>query len=319
MTPTNVLPSLVAPWWAWLAFAVIVVVSLGADLMAHRGEKALGRCPAVLWSVAWVAVSLLFAAWVGFSFGGPRALEFLSAYLVEKSLSVDNLFVFLLIFEHLRIPKAEQHRVLFWGILGAFATRAIFIGAGTALLARWHFAVYGLGAVLVYSGIKAFRTRPNAQAEETWVLAYLRRHLPLARGHHGHRFTVVDAGRRLATPLLLGLIAIEATDILFAVDSISAVLAISTSPFIVFSSNVFAILGLRALYLVLAELVSDLEYLHYGLGGILVFVGAKMLASSFLQLPDWASLAITVAILAGAIVPSLVSRRRRLATAQPFR
>jgi tellurite resistance protein TerC len=172
-----------------------------------------------------------------------------------------------------------------------------------------------LGAFLVYTGIKTVRTHPDADSKDGWILPFLQRHIPFTSRLHGHRFSVVDDGKRRATPLLLALLAIEGTDILFAVDSIAAVLAISNTPFIVFTSNVFAILGLRALYVLLAELVSNLRYLHYGLGGILVFVGAKMLAARFVALPHWLSLLITLAILGGAVVPSLVSRRRRLRAA----
>jgi tellurite resistance protein TerC len=309
-------PTLEVHWWAWLVFAVVIVVSLGFDLVLHRGERALGRRQAILWSLAWVVVSLLFAGWVGLQFGGHTMLEFLTAYLVEKSLSVDNLFVFLVIFGRLRIPQGEQHRVLFWGILGAFVTRAIFIGAGTVLLAKWHFAVYGLGAFLVYTGIKTLRTHPDAESKEGWILPFLQRHVSFTSQLHAHRFTIVENGRRLATPLLLALLAIEGTDIVFAVDSIAAVLAISNAPFIVFSSNVFAILGLRALYILLADVVSNLRYLHYGLGAILVFVGAKMLTSRFVALPHWVSFLTTLAILTTAVVPSLVVRRRRRLAAE---
>jgi len=303
------------PWWAWLVFAIIVVISLAIDLVLHRGEKASGRRHAIAWSVAWITVSLLFAGWVGLTFGAPTMLEFLTAYLVEKSLSVDNLFVFLVIFGRLRIPAVEQHRVLFWGIVGAFATRAIFIGAGTVLLDRWHFTVYVLGAFLVYTGLKTLRAHPDKEVKEGFILPFLRRHIPFTHHLSPHRFTIVESGRRLATPMLLALFAIEATDILFAVDSIAAVLAISTAPFIVFSSNVFAILGLRALYVLLADLVSNMKYLHYGLGGILLFVGGKMLLSRVVVLPHWASLLVTLAILVLAIVPSIVVRRRQRAAA----
>jgi tellurite resistance protein TerC len=308
--PDSQPPLDVAPW-AWLLFGGVILVSLLVDLVAHRGGRSVSRKHAIGWSVAWITVSLLFAGWVGLQFGHGPAVDFLTAYLIEKSLSVDNLFVFLLIFGRLRIGKEEQHRVLFWGILGAFVTRALFIGAGSALLARWHFILYVLGAFLVYTGIKTLRAHPDAPPKEGWVLPLLQRHIPFTSRLHGHRFSVVEGGRRVATPLLLALLAIEVTDILFAVDSIPAVFAISNAPFIVFSSNVFAILGLRALYLVLADLVAGLRYLHYGLGGILVLVGAKMLASGVLHVPHWVSLLLTVAILLASVIPSLVSRRRR--------
>jgi len=300
------------PWWAWVAFAVVVVLSLSVDLFLHRGDRAPSRREGLAWSAGWILVSLSFAGWVWHELGGRTAVEFVTAYFVEKSLSVDNLFVFLLLFRKLQIPKREQHRVLFWGVLGAFATRAFFILAGTAMLARWHFMTYALGVFLVYTGVQTFRAdRENDSGAEGWFVKKLQKHLRVTKKLHGHHFTVKEHGRRVVTPLLLALLAIELADVLFAVDSIAAVLAITNAPFIVFTSNVFAILGLRALYLVLADLVSDLEYLDWGLGGILVFVGAKMIASRWLELPHWLSLLVTLGILTVAVVPSLVVRRRR--------
>ncbi|HVH43494.1 MAG TPA: TerC family protein [Labilithrix sp.] len=300
------------PLWAWAVFAIVVSVSLAVDLVIHRGSHGGGRRQAVLWSIAWVGVSLLFAAFIGFELGGRVAQQFITAWLVEKSLSVDNLFVFLVIFGRLKIPRTEQHRVLFWGILGAFATRALFIAAGAILLSRWRFATYVLGAFLVFTGLKTLRSHADDEGgKESRILGFLKRHLPFTSELRDGHFITHEAGRRVATPLLLALVAIEITDILFAVDSIPAVFAISSDPFIVFSSNVFAILGLRALYLVLADVVADLEYLHYGLGALLMFIGVKMLASHVVELPHWASLAVTVGILTAAIVPSLVARRRR--------
>ena len=306
------------PTWAWAVFAVVVVVSLAVDLVAHRKGHGNGRRAAIVWSCVWVGISLLFAGFVGFELGAKVAGEFLTAWLVEKSLSVDNLFVFLVIFKRLKIPHGEQHRVLFWGIIGAFVTRALFIAAGSAVLSRWQFATYVLGAFLVFTGLKTLRSRADEEdGKESRIIGFLQKRLPVTARLENGAFTVVENGKRLATPLLLALVAIEFTDIMFAVDSIPAVFAISNEPFIVFSSNVFAILGLRALYLVLADVVADLEYLHYGLGALLIFVGAKMLASSYVHLPHWASLGITVAILVAAIVPSIAARRRkrqRLAT-----
>lgn len=299
------------PTWAWVVFAVVVVVSLTIDLAVHRNGHGNGRRAAIFWSCVWIGISLLFAGFIWFELGGAVAQEFLTAWLVEKSLSVDNLFVFLVIFGRLKIPRTEQHRVLFWGIVGAFLTRALFIAVGAAVLARWQAATYVLGAFLVFTGAKTLRSHPEHDDKESRVLGFLKERLPLTTRVDGGAFTVVESGKRVATPLLLALVAIEVTDIMFAVDSIPAVFAISNEPFIVFSSNVFAILGLRALYLVLADIVADLKYLHYGLGALLIFVGAKMLASAWVHLPHWASLAITVAILAAAIIPSLAARRRR--------
>jgi tellurite resistance protein TerC len=304
----NVAP-LDVPFWVWLLFAGVVLLSLVIDLVAHRGGRGLSRKHAVAYSIGWIVVALLFAGFVALEFGWVTAQAFVTAYLIEKSLSVDNLFVFLVIFGTLKIPGAEQHRVLFWGIIGALVSRAAFIAAGSALLTRWHFAVYVLGAFLIFTGIKTARSAPDA-AKQGRVLPFLQRHLRLTPNLHGHRFFVVEAGRRVATPLMLALVAIEVTDLLFAVDSVPAVFAISQEPFIVYSSNVFAILGLRALYLVLADLLKDLKYLHYGLAAILVFAGAKMLTSDLLHVPHAVSLLSIVAILAAAIIPSVISRRR---------
>ena len=304
-------PRLDVPTWAWVVFAVVVVASLTIDLVVHRNGHGNGRRAAIVWSCVWVGISLLFAGFIWFELGGGVAQVFLTAWLVEKSLSVDNLFVFLVIFGRLKIPRSHQHGVLFWGIVGAFVTRALFIAAGSAVLSRWHFATYVLGAFLVFTGLKTLRSHPEQDGKESRILGYLQRHLPFTNKMDGGAFTLVENGKRVATPLLLALIAIEVTDIMFAVDSIPAVFAISKDPFIVFSSNVFAILGLRALYLVLADVVADLKYLHYGLGALLIFVGAKMVASGYIQLPHWASLTITVAILAAAIIPSIAARRRK--------
>lgn len=299
------------PTWAWALFAGVVIGALAIDLVMHRGDHAGSRRAALCWSGIWIGVSLLFAGFIAIELGGHPAQAFVNAWLVEKSLSIDNLFVFLVIFRRLRVPHSEQHRVLFWGILGAFVTRALFIGTGSVILTHSQAATWLFGGFLLYTGQKALRTNPEEENDqENKVLSWLESRLPFTPKRHGHAFLVAQAGRRVATPLLLALVAIELSDIMFAVDSIPAVFAITKESFIVFTSNVFAILGLRALYLVLAEVVADLKYLHYGLGGLLLFVGAKMLASSFVHIPHVASLAITVAILAAAIIPSVVVRRR---------
>jgi tellurite resistance protein TerC len=293
---------------AWLVFGAIVLASLFVDLIAHRGGHGVGRKHAIVWSVVWISLALVFAAWVGVRFGRAIAVDFLTAYLIEKSLSVDNIFIFIVLFDRLRIPSTEQHRVLFWGIIGALASRAVFIAMGAALLARWHASVYLLGAFLIYTGIRTALGRRD-QPGEGRVVPFLRRHLPFTPRLHGHHFFVTENGRWLATPLLLALLAVEVTDILFAVDSVPAVFAVSNEPFIVYSSNVFAVLGLRALYLVLATLLKDLKYLHFALAAILVFAGAKMLTSSIFHVPQYASLLAIAVILAAAIVPSVAARR----------
>ena len=294
----------------WLLFAGVVTVSLVVDLIAHRGGRGHSRRAAVLWSAVWIVVAFLFAGWVWLQLGGQAAGEFVSAYLMEKSLSVDNLFVFMVVFERLRIPEAEQHRVLFWGILGALVARAAFIAGGTALLERWHDIVYVLGIFLIYTAYRTVRAR-TPQKGETRVMRFLRRNLRVTPRLHGHSFFAREGGRWLGTPLLLALLTIEASDVLFALDSVPAVFAISEAPFIVYSSNVFAILGLRALYLVLSDLLKDLRYLHYGLAAILALAGAKMLLSDRVHVPHYASLLAIVVILASAIIASLIVGRRR--------
>lgn len=297
----------------WFVFAAIVLGCLAIDLFAHRGGHGLTRKSAIIWSCVWVVLALAFAVVVGVLYGAGPAGDFVSAYLMEKSLSIDNLFVFMVVFARLGIPPAEQHRVLFWGIVGALISRAVFIASGAALLERWHHIVYVLGAFLIVTGIKVARETPSTKPEpESRVMGFLRRRLPMTARLHGHKFIAIEGGRRVATPLLLALLTIEVTDIMFAIDSVPAVFAISTEPFIVYTSNVFAILGMRALYLVLADLLRDLIYLHYGLAAILILAGAKMLSVDFVHVPPYVSLSAILVILAAAIIPSvLVARRRR--------
>lgn len=304
------------PTWSWLVLAAIVGASLLIDLVGHRGERGIGRRAAVIWSVVWISLGLSFAGFIALQLGRDDAEDYLTAFLVEKSLSVDNLFVFMIVFKRLAIPGKEQHRVLLWGILSAFVIRAVFIFAGVAILDAWHGVVYVLGAFLVYTGVKTARSSGDAEPNDDGrILSFLRRHVPLSDRLHGHRFTVVERGRRLATPLLVALLVIELTDILFAVDSIPAVFAVTENPFIVYSSNIFALLGLRSLYLVMADLLRGLRYLHLGIAAILVFVGAKMLGSHFVRLPHWASLVAIAGALAVSIVASIVVQRRTTAHA----
>ena len=297
------------PLSAWLIFGVVVAVSLAADLLGHRGGRSFSRRAAVVWSLVWISVALLFGGWVALAIGRDSAEDYLTAWLIEKSLSIDNLFVFLVIFGRLRIAPSDQHRVLFWGIIGAFLTRAVFIASGSALLSAWHGAVYVLGAFLIYTGIKAARESGNEEGDGK-VLSFVRRCFRFTSRTDGHSFFVVEDGRRVATPLLAALVVIEITDVLFAIDSIPAVFSVTSEPFIVYSSNVFAILGMRALYLVLADLLSGLRYLRYGLAGILVLAGVKMLISGQLHVPHVVSLLAIVLVLTASIVPSVVVRRR---------
>jgi tellurite resistance protein TerC len=244
---------------------------------------------------------------VYFWFGSQRALEFLTAYLIEETLSVDNLFVFLVIFRYFAVPAALQHRVLFWGIIGAITLRISFILAGAALLQRFHWVMYVFGAFLVFTGIKLLVQRDaEMHPERNPVLRIARRVIPTISEYRGTHFTVVENGRRYATPLLMVLLVIEATDVVFAVDSIPAVFAVTRDPFIVFTSNIFAVLGLRALYFALAGMMEKFHYLKVGLGLVLAFVGVKMLIADVYKLPIVASLAVIASLLSGSIVASIL-------------
>lgn len=302
MTPTILL---------WVVFNLFVLGMLALDLgVFHRRAHAVSLREAGVWTAIWIALALVFNVGV-YMFRGPElALEFLAAYLIEKSLSVDNIFVFLVIFTYFGVAAAYQHRVLFWGILGALIMRAIFIATGLTLLKYFHWVIYLFGAVLIYTAWKMLTQRETSvHPERNPVLKVLRRRVSITPGYEGHRFFVVREGRRLATPLLVVLAVIESTDLVFAVDSIPAVIAITRDPFIVYTSNVFAILGLRALYFVLAGVMDLFHYLRYGLGVILAFVGVKMIASEVYKMPITASLAVIGALLAISVAASVVRNR----------
>ncbi len=273
------------PIAAWVVLAAIVAVGVGIDLFAHRGERGQSRRSALIWSAIWIGTALLFGGFVAMHFGRDAGEDYLTAFVVEKSLSIDNLFVFLVVFKRLRIPQNAQHRVLQWGIVGAFVTRGLFIAGGSALLASWHGVIYVLGAFLVYTGIKTAREKDAAPSEDGRLVPFLQKHLPFL------------------SPFVLAVIVIELTDVFFAFDSIPAVFAITKEPFLVYSSNIFALLGLRALYGVLSDLLERLKYLRYGLGAILVFTGTKMLLADFFEVPRIVSLLAIVFILAAVVVP----------------
>lgn len=296
--------------WFWVLFNLFILGMLALDLgVFHRNVHEVRTREAAMWSGIWVTLSLLFnlGIWI---FAGPEpALQFLTGYLIEKALSVDNIFVMVLIFGYFGVAPKYQHRVLFWGILGALVMRGIFIVVGTVLIKQFHWIIYIFGALLVYTGTRmAFRDEAPFDAENNRLLRWARKVIPLSRQYHGKHFTVVENGRRLATPLLLVLIMVEFTDLVFAIDSIPAIFAVTTEPFIVYTSNVFAILGLRSLYFLLANVVHKFRYLKYGLSFILVFVGVKMLLSDIQKVPIGASLvvialALTISILASLMVP----------------
>jgi tellurite resistance protein TerC len=305
---TIAISNLVVPTWAWLTLGVVMVTMVAIDLIAHRGDRAGTKRGAWIWTITWIVAALLFNLGIYLWFGAEPAQEFLAAYLLEKSLSVDNLFLFLVIFGALGIPRSEQRRVLTWGILGALVTRALFIAAGAAALERWHFVSYLFGAFLVITAVRLLR-EPKENPEQR-LLSFLERHVPWTRDLHGHHFFVRQAGRWVATPLFLALIAIELTDVVFAIDSVPAAFAVTSEPFLVYSSNVFAILGLRALYTVLAGALAGIRYLRHGLAAVLAFAGVKMLGAEWFTLPPLVAVGVIIGCIGIAVIASLIATRR---------
>jgi len=297
----------------WLGFTAFVLLMLALDLgVFHRKAHEVHPKEALLWTLAWVGLALLFNVGLYVGYGSERAVEFLTGYLIEKALSVDNLFVFLVLFSYFAVPAALQHRVLFWGILGALVMRAGFIAAGAVLIHEFHWVIYLFGGFLVFTGAKLlFHRGEEMQPESNPALRVLRRFVPTTTDYRGTRFFVREGGRWLATPLLIVLLVIEATDIVFAVDSIPAIFAVTDDPYIVFTSNIFAILGLRALYFLLAGMLDKFRYLKVGLGLVLAFVGGKMLLSGLYKVPVALSLGVVVALLAGSILASVLRRPSR--------
>jgi len=291
----------------WLIFLITMFVALVIDLgVFHRKSHTVGLKEALLESVAWISVSLLFNVWIYFSQGPQAGLEFLTGYLVEKSLSVDNIFVFLIIFQSFKIPARSQHKVLFYGVVGALVMRAIFVIAGVELLQYFHSVIYIFGAILLLTGLRMFFPgRRATQPDRNWLVRIARRVIPFTDDSGGQSFLVRREGRWNATPLLMALVAVEAMDIIFAVDSVPAVLAITRNTFIVYSSNAFAILGLRALYFALADILPRFRFLHQGLAIILLFVGGKMVSSEWVPVSSVLSLAIIGSILVATVAASL--------------
>ena len=291
----------------WIGFTAFVLVMLALDLgVFHRKAHEVRLREALIWTLVWIALALVFSVGVYAWFGSERALEFLTGYVIEKALSVDNIFVFLVIFSYFAVPSSLQHRVLFWGILGALVTRGIFIVLGAALLQKFHWAIYVFGALLLVTGIKLFLQRESEiHPERNPLFRAFQRVIPSVPDYRGGRFLVVEAGKRYATPLLLVLVAVEATDILFAIDSVPAIFAITSDPFIVYTSNIFAILGLRALFFVLAGVMGKFHYLKVGLSLVLVFVGAKMLLTDVYKIPVAASLGVVAILILGSMGISL--------------
>jgi tellurite resistance protein TerC len=307
---------LTVPVWAWAIFLAFVIAMLALDvLVLHREAHEVSLREAGVWSAVWVVLGLGFGAVVWAWAGGGTAQTYLAGYLIEKSLSVDNIFLFAAIFSAFAIPARYQHRVLMFGIIGALVMRAAFIAAGISLLDAVHPVSYVFGAVLLVAAFNMLRGGSHAQPGQSRVLRWLRRFLPVSDRLHGQRFLLRDGSRLLATPLLLALLVVETTDVIFAVDSIPAVLAVTTDPFVVYTSNVFALLGMRALYFLLAGAAARLRYLQPGLAVILAAVAAKLLLADVWEFPVWSAPAFITAVLAVVAVASVVSDRRARARA----
>ncbi len=298
----------------WIVFNLFVLGLLALDLgVFHRKAHAVSIREALSWSIAWISLALIFNGWIYYMWGSEKALEFLAGYLIEKSLSVDNIFVFLVIFSYFSVPAMYQHRVLFWGILGALVMRAIFIAVGAALLTAFHWMIYLFGGFLVITGIKLLLAGDEKiDPEKNPAVRLARKLMPITNEYQGQRFFARIDGRLWATPLLLVLLVIETTDVIFAVDSIPAIFAVTMDPFIVYTSNVFAILGLRALYFLLAGIMNMFRYLKVGLAFVLCFVGVKMMIVDLFKIPIGISLGVIAGILAVSVVASLLVRRSEL-------
>jgi tellurite resistance protein TerC len=311
----------ITPWY-WVGFIVCVLIFLALDLgLFHRDAHVVKFREALTWSLVWFVIAMLFAGALVLWRDKHEAVEFATGYFIELSLSMDNVFVIALIFSHFQVKSEYQHRVLFWGIIGALLMRGLMIGVGVALINKFDWLLYGLGALLVVAGIKMLLVKEEGDPEKSIVLRAARKVLPFSREFEGQKFITRINGRRLLTPLFLVLLMVETTDLFFAVDSIPAVFGVTRKPFIVFTSNVFAILGLRSMFFVLAGAIGYFRYLKVGLSIILVFIGGKMLLDPHdhpprwfqYDLPDSASLAVVMSIIALSMVASLLAAKREKA------
>ncbi len=304
--------------FAWIGFTVFVLAMLALDLgVFNRGAHVVSVKQAGMWVAVWVTMAVLFGAGMWAINGPEPALEYFAGYVIEYSLSMDNIFVFVLIFTSFAVPAAYQHRVLFWGILGALVMRAAMILAGAALIERFHWIIFVFGAFLVVSGIRmAMGGVEEVHPDRNPLIKAVRRVFPVTDGYQGQNFFVRNGGRLMATPLFIVLVMVESTDLIFAVDSIPAIFAVTRDPFIVYTSNVFAILGLRSLYFVLRGAVDRFHYLRHSLAAILTFVGVKMLLTDIYHLPIALALAVIIGLLAAGVIASLV-RERRMAGEEP--
>lgn len=300
------------PGWAWTGFAVVLIVLFTIDLYSHRGQLRRARGQDVLWSVLWISTGLSFTFFIWALMGPDAAQEYLAAYLIEQSLSLDNLFVFLLIFQTLQIPFGNQRRALLWGIIGALVFRAIFIFLGVATLERWQWIQYVFAGLLMIAAIRALRGTKEEAVENKLVL-WLSRHLPMSSDHASPKLLIRENGKLLITPLLVAIVGLELSDIVFAIDSVPAALSVTRREFLVYSSNAFAILGLRSLYVVLIASLEKVRYLHYGIAAVLMFAAFKLVSHDWLPVAPLVSVGIIVTILATTILVSLwsVAREKR--------
>lgn len=298
------------PLWAWFAVLGVILVMLAIDLVAHRSAHVIHVREAALWSGVWVTLGIAFGALVWTLWGAEYGQQYFAGYVIEKSLAVDNVFVWAIIFAAFAVPRELQHRVLFLGVLGALIFRGIFIAAGAALIENFSWVLYVFAAFLIWTGWRMFRSRnEHVHPERSRVLRAFRRFVPMTDAYHGQRFLIRRAGTVLATPLLAVLVLVEVTDIVFAVDSIPAIFAVTSEPFLVFTANAFAILGLRAMYFLLADLIHRFVYLKVGLSFVLIWVGIKMMLLDVLYIPTTVSLAVVATIITTSIVASLIATR----------
>lgn len=292
----------------WVAFNLFILLMLALDLgVFQRKTHAVSVKEALIWSGVWIALALAFNLFVYFDFGKQKALEFLTGYLLEKSLSVDNIFVFVLLFSYFKVPELYQHKVLFWGVLGALILRAALIAIGALMIAKFHWVIYIFGAFLVYTGFRmAKQSDEDIHPEDNILIRTFKKFFPVTHDYHGEKFFVRIDGRKVATPLFIVLLAIEFTDLVFAFDSIPAIFAVTKDPFIVYTSNIFAILGLRSLYFALAGIIHKFHYLKVGLSMILIFIGMKMLVVDLYKVPIGFSLGVIAIILTASVVLSVL-------------
>ena len=296
----------IEPWVLWAAFGVLIAAMLALDLgLLSRKERVMTFRTALAWSAVWITLALLFGAGIHVVLGPEPALAFLAGYLIEKSLSVDNLFVFLLVFGYFQVPARYQPKILAWGVIGAIVMRGALIAVGAALVHQFHWIIYVFGAFLVYTAVRmAYQPDAEVKPDESALVRLVRRLIPVTEDHQGGRFFVMENGKRAATTLFVALVVVEASDLVFAVDSIPAIFAVTTDPFLVFTSNVFAILGLRSLYFALAGVLDRFHYFKYGLAGVLGFVGVKMLLAEVYKIPVGVALGVVAGILGVALLAS---------------